>query len=208
MRIVPAHSPSRCQRGSQACVPREAGMLGSDCPEPNGIVGTSMHFEIAARGTAVFPRRFYSDWKLRGARHALSILGGVAVRADGYVVGHVRAASRYRITTVIVSVSQDTPRLPSWKGSADWPGLSLCSPVTKPLAVHGVARKRNWRMADSTARAWSAQEDVDLLTSIERGCSISDIASQLGRTAAECRARLDEITRAPDSVFPRETAAS
>jgi hypothetical protein len=63
-------------------------------------------------------------------------------------------------------------------------------------------------MAESTERPWSAQEDLDLLTSIERGLSIGDIASELGRQVAECRARLDEITRAADSVFPRETAAS
>ena len=55
---------------------------------------------------------------------------------------------------------------------------------------------------------WSAQENLDLLTSIEAGLSIGDIASRLGRGEAECRARLDEITRAADAVFPRETAAS
>jgi hypothetical protein len=63
-------------------------------------------------------------------------------------------------------------------------------------------------MAEASKRAWSAQEDMDLLTSIERGLSIGEIASQLGRTAAECRGRLDEITKIPDGVFPRETAAS
>jgi len=57
-------------------------------------------------------------------------------------------------------------------------------------------------------RAWSAQDDIDLLTSIEKGLSISEIAKRLDRTSAECRARLDEITRAADGVFPRETAAS
>ena len=57
-------------------------------------------------------------------------------------------------------------------------------------------------------RAWSAQDDVDLLTSIEKGLSIGEIAQRLDRTSAECRARLDEITRAADGVFPRETAAS
>ena len=63
-------------------------------------------------------------------------------------------------------------------------------------------------MAEGDKRLWTAQDDVDLLTSIERGLSIGDIASQLGRDVAECRARLDEITRAADGVFPRETAAS
>jgi hypothetical protein len=63
-------------------------------------------------------------------------------------------------------------------------------------------------MSESTKRVWSAQEDLDLLTSIEKGLSIGEIASRLGRTEAECRARLDEITKPADSVFPRETAAS
>ena len=63
-------------------------------------------------------------------------------------------------------------------------------------------------MSESTKPVWSAQEDVYLLTSIEKGLSIGETASQLGRTAVECRARLDEITKAADSVFPRETAAS
>ena len=57
-------------------------------------------------------------------------------------------------------------------------------------------------------RAWSAQDDIDLLTSIEKGLSIGEIAKHLDRTNAECRARLDEITKAADGVFPRETAAS
>ncbi len=57
-------------------------------------------------------------------------------------------------------------------------------------------------------RAWSAQDDIDLLTSIEKGLSIGEIAKRLDRTNAECRARLDEITKAADGVFPRETAAS
>jgi hypothetical protein len=57
-------------------------------------------------------------------------------------------------------------------------------------------------------RAWNAQQDIDLLTSIERGLAIGQIAKRLGRTTADCRARLDEITKAADGVFPRETAAS
>jgi hypothetical protein len=61
-------------------------------------------------------------------------------------------------------------------------------------------------MAD--ASGWSAQEDVDLLASIEAGVSITDIASRLRRSEAECRARLDELTQSADTVFPRETAAS
>ena len=63
-------------------------------------------------------------------------------------------------------------------------------------------------MTKTAKRAWDAQQDIDLLTSIEKGLSIGDIAAQLGRTVAECRARLDEITKAADGVFPRETAAS
>jgi hypothetical protein len=63
-------------------------------------------------------------------------------------------------------------------------------------------------MPAATNRAWSAQDDLDLLTSIEQGLSIGDIAARLGRTGAECRARLEEITRAAEGVFPRETAAS
>jgi len=63
-------------------------------------------------------------------------------------------------------------------------------------------------MGEPAQRAWSAQEDIELLTAIEKGCSIADIASQLGRTRAESRARLDEITESHDSIFPRETAAS
>jgi hypothetical protein len=57
-------------------------------------------------------------------------------------------------------------------------------------------------------RAWSAQDDVDLLTSIEQGLSIGEIAKHLDRSSTECRSRLDEITKAADGVFPRETAAS
>ena len=63
-------------------------------------------------------------------------------------------------------------------------------------------------MAEAAKRAWSAQEDIDLLTLVEKGLSIGEIAAQLGATVAECRARLDEITKAADGVFPRETAAS
>jgi len=63
-------------------------------------------------------------------------------------------------------------------------------------------------MTKNAERAWSAQDDIDLLTSIEKGLSIRDIAKRLDRTKAECRSRLDEITKAADGVFPRETAAS
>ena len=63
-------------------------------------------------------------------------------------------------------------------------------------------------MSKAMQRAWSAQDDIDLLTSIEKGLSIGEIATRLDRTHAACRARLDEITRAADGVFPRETAAS
>jgi hypothetical protein len=63
-------------------------------------------------------------------------------------------------------------------------------------------------MAKAKERAWSAQDDTDLLTSIEKGLPLGEIASRLGHTVAECRARLEEITRAADGVFPRETAAS
>jgi len=57
-------------------------------------------------------------------------------------------------------------------------------------------------------RAWTAQDDIDLLTSIEKGLSIGEIAKRLERRNAECRARLDEITEVANGVFPRETAAS
>ena len=63
-------------------------------------------------------------------------------------------------------------------------------------------------MGEAVERAWSAPEDIELLTLIEQGLSIGDIASHLGRNVADCSARLDEITRAADGVFPRETAAS
>ena len=63
-------------------------------------------------------------------------------------------------------------------------------------------------MDTAAKRAWSAQDDIDLLTSIEKGFSIGEIANRLARTNAECRARLDEITKAADGLFPRETAAS
>jgi hypothetical protein len=63
-------------------------------------------------------------------------------------------------------------------------------------------------MANAPRRPWSAQDDVDLLTSIEKALSIGEIAKRLDRSNAECRARLDEITKAADGVFPRETAAS
>jgi hypothetical protein len=63
-------------------------------------------------------------------------------------------------------------------------------------------------MPHQATRAWRAQEDIDLLTSIENGFSIGDIASRLDRSETECRARLDEITRSADVIFPRETAAS
>ena len=61
---------------------------------------------------------------------------------------------------------------------------------------------------DTAQRAWTAQEDVELLTSMEKGRSLAETAQLLNRTVAECRARLDELTRAADTVFPRETAAS
>ena len=63
-------------------------------------------------------------------------------------------------------------------------------------------------MAKPAKRVWSAQDDINLLTSIEKGLSIGEIAKHLDRTSTECRARLDEITKAADGVFPRETAAS
>jgi hypothetical protein len=63
-------------------------------------------------------------------------------------------------------------------------------------------------MSNASKRPWSTQDDIDLLTSVENGLSIGDIASRLGRDEAECRTRLDQITRSADSMFPRETAAS
>ena len=65
-------------------------------------------------------------------------------------------------------------------------------------------------MAKTAKRAWSAQDDIDLLTSIEKGFSIGEIAETQLRSH-QCRSaarRLDEITKAADGVFPRETAAS
>ena len=63
-------------------------------------------------------------------------------------------------------------------------------------------------MAEIMTRPWSTQEDIALLTAIERGDSIGAIAKGLDRTRPECRARLDAITKAAGGVFPRETAAS
>jgi hypothetical protein len=63
-------------------------------------------------------------------------------------------------------------------------------------------------MAKATQRPWSAQDDIDLLTSIEKGLSIGEIATRLDRASAACHARLDEITKAAEGTFPRETAAS
>ena len=63
-------------------------------------------------------------------------------------------------------------------------------------------------MAKTTHRSWSGQEDFDLVSSIEKGFSLAETAKYLNRTVEECRARLDEITKAADGVFPRETAAS
>jgi len=60
----------------------------------------------------------------------------------------------------------------------------------------------------ANASRWSAQDDLDLLASIEAGRSIGDIAWRLGCSEVECRARLEEITQSADTVFPRETAAS
>jgi hypothetical protein len=95
--------------------------------------------------------------------------------------------------------------LPSWKGSVEWSGLFACRLLNRtPL---GALPAKGTRMAKAK-RAWSARDDIDLLTSIEKGLSIGAIARQLDRTPAECRARLDDITRAADGVFPRETAAS
>jgi hypothetical protein len=96
--------------------------------------------------------------------------------------------------------------LPSWKGSVDWPGLSLLG--ANRMSFSALLAKGDLRMAKTTHRPWSAQEDIDLLTSIEKKLSIGEIAKHLDRTNAECRARLDEITRAADGVFPRDTAAS
>jgi hypothetical protein len=61
---------------------------------------------------------------------------------------------------------------------------------------------------NTTPRAWSGQEDVELLTAMEKGRSLADTAGSLNRTVEDCRARLDEITKAADGMFPRETAAS
>jgi hypothetical protein len=63
-------------------------------------------------------------------------------------------------------------------------------------------------MPATMKRTWSAQDDVKLLMLVEEGLAISEIASRIERTPAECRARLDQITKAADGVFPRETAAS
>jgi hypothetical protein len=63
-------------------------------------------------------------------------------------------------------------------------------------------------MSNASKRPWSTQDDIDLLTSVEKGLSIGDIASRLGRSETECRMRLDKATRSADSMFPRETAAS
>ena len=63
-------------------------------------------------------------------------------------------------------------------------------------------------MAKTRRRAWSAQEDLDLLASVEKGLSLEQIAAQLNCSVAECRARLDETTKAASGVFPREIAAS
>ena len=64
-------------------------------------------------------------------------------------------------------------------------------------------------MTQSKTGAWTAQDDVVLLTSIEKGFAIGEVADQIGRSVDDCRARLGEITEAAGgSVFPRETAAS
>jgi hypothetical protein len=63
-------------------------------------------------------------------------------------------------------------------------------------------------MTPANKGAWSAAEDIALLTSIEKGLAIGEIAEGMDRTVEDCRARLDAITKAADGVFPRETAAS
>jgi hypothetical protein len=63
-------------------------------------------------------------------------------------------------------------------------------------------------MTQVKPNVWSAADDITLLTSIEKGFAIGEIAEQLGRTMDDCRARLAEITAAADGVLPRETAAS
>jgi hypothetical protein len=63
-------------------------------------------------------------------------------------------------------------------------------------------------MVRTKRRAWSGQEDLDLLASVEGGLSLEQIATHLHRTVEECRTRLDEITKAASGVFPRETGAS
>ena len=49
-------------------------------------------------------------------------------------------------------------------------------------------------MTQTKSGTWSAGEDITLLTSIEKGSAIGEIADQLGRTMDDCRARLAEIT--------------
>ena len=85
-------------------------------------------------------------------------------------------------------------------------GPFVCRPLNsaQPRAFQ---RKGSEHMP-GTKRAWSAQDDVALLILVEEGLAIGEIAGRVGRTAAECRARLDHITKASDGVFPRETAAS
>ena len=118
---------------------RQPGMRSARVPnaftgssEPNAAARTPGHSGKLNRVEQQSPLCvFIPTGNSTGAGHALLVLGRAAVRAHGYLVGHVRGSAGYRITTVIVSVPKGAPRLPSWKGSVDRPGLSLFEVATR-----------------------------------------------------------------------------
>ena len=69
------------------------------------------------------------------------------------------------------------------------------------LAGMSVATMRN------NGNAWSADDDVALLTAMEQGRSMEETADLLKRSVDETRARLDALTR-ESGPFPRDVAAS
>jgi len=61
--------------------------------------------------------------------------------------------------------------------------------------------------ARNSGKAWSAADDVALLTAMEQGRSMEETADLLKRSVDETRARLDALTR-ESGPFPRDVAAS
>jgi hypothetical protein len=72
----------------------------------------------------------------------------------------------------------------------------------------GAVTDRIFRPGSCAGTAWRPEDDADLRKSLEAGCSIETTAEFLLRTPEECRARLDELDKTAQEIFPRDIAAS